>query len=346
MTSNILVTSIVTGNYEENSTIQREVINITLSYVRQAVDVLAVTSSSSSLIIADFGSAYGQNSIHVIKFIIEYLKQSRKINDEKQVLVVHNDLPANNWLSLFESLKIDQSYHALISGRSFYEQCLPKNYLTVGYSSNSMHWLSRKPCNIRNHSFGVDGDEKEKELFRQQSKEDLVAFLEHRSNELINGGVLILSIPSAKIGIQTVCHTYGRCMDKWIQLLLTEEESFNFTIPVHFRTFDECVDLGLLNQLSFELVAAEMITTRFPMFEQYRQGQLTIDQLAKQMVTGLRVCCDSVLRQAMSIGRRTEEEMNEISNRIWTAAEEDVKTDPFKLDVPLISTLLVLKKLH
>lgn len=346
MTSNNLVTSIVTGDYEKNSTIQREVINVTFSYIRQAIDVLDVTSAPSSLIIADFGSAYGQNSIHVIKFIIQCLKESRKINDEKHLLVIHNDLPANNWLSLFESLKVDQSYHAVISGRSFYEPCLPKNYLTIGYSSNSIHWLSRKPCDVRYHSFGVDGNEEEKELFRRQSKEDLTAFLGHRSNELINGGVLILSIPTAKSGIETVCHTYGLCMDKWVQLLLTEEESLNFTMPVHFRTFDECADLDLFKQFSFELVAAEMITARFPMFEQYRQGQLTIDQLAKQMVTGLRVCCDSVLRQAMNIGGRTDEEMNEISERIWTAAEDDVKNDPFKFDVPLISTLLILKKHH
>ena len=127
MTTDQVLSSVLAGNYVENSTIQREVINDALLNVRRGVDI---SPSVSPCIIVDFGSDYGQNLIHVIKFIIRCLKQSQKVNDEKDVLIVHNDLLTNNWSSLFESLKIDQS---------FYEQCLPKNSLTIGYSSNSIH---------------------------------------------------------------------------------------------------------------------------------------------------------------------------------------------------------------
>ena len=343
MTTNDVVTSIVTGNYEDNSAIQREVINTTLSYICQAIDILDVPSSSS-LVIADFGSAYGQNSICAMRSIIKYLKASEKIKDEQQVLVVHNDLPTNNWQSLLESLKNDQSYKALISGRSFYEQCLPSNYLAIGYSSNSLHWLSRKPSNILNHCFSTDGNEKEKELFRQQSRQDLANFLQHRSNELLIGGILILSIPSTDMKTQTVYHVYGDFIYRWAQFFLTESELFEFTIPVYFRTFDECVDTDLFDQHSLKLISAEMITTRFPVFEQYRQGQLTIDQLAKQVVTALRVCCDSALEQLMKTNGRSEEEIKKILEQIWIAGEEEIKSKPFELDVPLMNALIILKK--
>ena len=214
-----------------------------------------------------------------MKFIIQCLKQ---------VLVVHNDLPDNNWSSLFASLSIDSSYIAIASGRSFYEQCLPVDSLVIGYSSTSIHCLSRKPCNVRNHCFAMNGDEQKKELFRQQSKEDLAAFLQHRSNELVNSGVLILSMMIIDSERQNIHHAHGTLVYRCVQSFLTEEELFDFTIPFYFRTFDEYVDTELFDQHSLQLISAEMITARLPMFTQYEQGKLTVDQLAKQIVGSVR----------------------------------------------------------
>jgi len=50
---------------------------------------------------------HGANSIFIMKFIIKRLK--------------------------VDLLRIDNSYHAVASGRSFYEQCLPSSSLSIGY---------------------------------------------------------------------------------------------------------------------------------------------------------------------------------------------------------------------
>jgi hypothetical protein len=88
----------------------------------------------------------GSNSISAMKTIIEYFREIKKI--VKQPLVIHNDLPTNDWTSLFQLVNKDNSYNGVAIGRSFYEQCLPNNSLSICYSSSSLHWLSNKPCNI------------------------------------------------------------------------------------------------------------------------------------------------------------------------------------------------------
>ena len=131
--------------YNANSSPQLSAIESSIPFIHQAIDVLDVSSSPSPLIIADFGSAHGSNSVHVMKAIIEYLQESKK--DMRLPLVVHNDLPTNDWTPLFYILSNENSYFGLACGRSFYDQCLPSNSVTIAYSSSSIHWLSQKPCN-------------------------------------------------------------------------------------------------------------------------------------------------------------------------------------------------------
>ncbi len=76
----------------------------------------------------------------------------------------------------------------------FYDQCLPSNSLTIGYTSSSIHWLSQKPCNISNHCVCIPLKCEQIEAFRSQARDDYEQFLKNRSRELINGGVLIANI--------------------------------------------------------------------------------------------------------------------------------------------------------
>jgi hypothetical protein len=78
-----------------------------------------------------------------MKTIIDYLRETNKLTDNQQILAVHNDLSTNDWKSLFEVLQEKNEYYGIASGKSFYEQCLPNNCLSIGYSSTSIQWPSR-----------------------------------------------------------------------------------------------------------------------------------------------------------------------------------------------------------
>jgi hypothetical protein len=129
--------------YNSSSVLQKTAVQLSVKFIREGINALDGISVD---IIADFGSSQGSNSISAMKTIINYLRETKKI--VKQPLVIHNDLPTNDWTSLFHLLNKDKSYNGVASGRSFYEQCLPSNSLSIGYSSSSLHWLSNKPCNI------------------------------------------------------------------------------------------------------------------------------------------------------------------------------------------------------
>ncbi|CAF4658748.1 unnamed protein product, partial [Rotaria sp. Silwood2] len=148
----------MTNSYNSNSCPQMHAIELSIPFIQRAIEVLDLSSlpSTQLLIIADFGSSHGLNSMYAMKTIVIF---------------------------------------GLANGRSFYEQCLTLNSLSIGYSSASLQWMSCKQCNISNYcvSFFCSNDEYDK--FKQQAHLDYSRFLEYRSNELIPSGVLILCFP-------------------------------------------------------------------------------------------------------------------------------------------------------
>jgi hypothetical protein len=186
----------VTGSYNTNSKPQLAAIDSSVSFIHQAIDALDIDNSSlkNPLIIADFGTSHGANSIYAMKLIINYLHEKKK--DYREPLVIHNDLSTNDWQIVFQLLNDDNFYKSVANGHSFYEQCLTNNSLSIGYSSTAIHWLAKKPCNISNHCVSLFAIDDELIAFKSQAHTDYINFLESRSRELISGGILILAIPS------------------------------------------------------------------------------------------------------------------------------------------------------
>ncbi|CAF4935664.1 unnamed protein product, partial [Rotaria sp. Silwood2] len=121
---------------------------------------------------ADFGSSHGLNSMYAMKIYQRIIGQYSSIYSIKTIAIF-----------------------GLANGRSFYEQCLTSNSLSVGYSSASLQWMSCKPCNISNYCASLFCSNDEYDKFKQQAHLDYSKFLEYRSNELIPSGVLILCFP-------------------------------------------------------------------------------------------------------------------------------------------------------
>ncbi|CAF1640499.1 unnamed protein product, partial [Rotaria sordida] len=86
-------------SYNENSDPQLAIISLMIPYIHMGIDELDI-SSSSPLIIADFGSSLGKNSIIAMKIFLKYLQQTNKLVTSP--LIVHNDLPTNDWTTLFQ----------------------------------------------------------------------------------------------------------------------------------------------------------------------------------------------------------------------------------------------------
>lgn len=312
-------------------------------FIYSGIDSLKI-SSSTSLIIADFGSSHGRHSIQTMKIIIEYLK---KINKFRGIpFIVHNDIPTNDWTKFFQILNNDNSYQGLAAGRSFYEQCLPTNSLSIGFSSASLHYLSKKPCNIMNHCYYHFANETERKSFKNQSKLDFNLFIEHRSRELRSGGILILNIPSTNEKEDMGFNHYFDLIYKCAQLLLilTSQELVDFTLPFYLRSLSECIDLELFHQCSLKLIKVEFICLKSLIFNQYRNREITRNQLAKSLTMLMRPGTELALKQSLQINGRLNQEIDTISKQFWSLYEEKINDELYENDMNTYATYLILKK--
>ena len=335
-------TLVMSDGYNEHSRPQLVSVESTLSYIREAIDVLDICSGSSPLLIADFGAAHGRNSILAMKMIIQCLKATNKIRDDREILVVHNDLPSNDWSQLFDLLNVDQSYQGVANGRSFYQACLPTNSLSIGYSSTSLHWLSRKPCNLSNHCASLFARGDELQAFREQSRLDWNDFLAHRSRELIVGGVLILLIPAVddrgSNGFDLLRELLYRCA----QSFLTPVELLDYTFPIHARSYAECLDSELFDRCSLQVIRADFASVPMPFAQQVQD-----EHLARSMASYVRSWSELTLKKALVDNHRPENEIGQTLNQFWSLYEQEARKEVSQLlDIHMNFVYLILKKKH
>jgi hypothetical protein len=335
----------MTGSYNSNSFPQFVAIQSSIPFIQQAIDVLDLIPSSFPIIIADFGAAHGANSIYVMKIIIDYLNQTKKT--DRSVLVIQNDLATNDWSSVFNLLNQDRTYFGIGNGRSFYEQCLPSNSLSIGYCANATHWLSRKPCNISNHCMSNFAQGEELSAFQAQAKNDYAQFLENRSRELTQGGVLILTILSADEQGRTMFEGAKHTLYKSAQLLpMNDEELLNYTIPIYIRSYKECLDEELFKKYSLQLVKSDFCLVSSKVYDKYISGAITLDEFAKDRTGYTRSYTESALKQALEINeKRSKEDIDELLNQFWSIYHQQVKERPEEHNSSSYRTHLVLKKL-
>ena len=141
----------------------------------------------------------------------------------------------------------------------------------------------KKPCQIINHCYFHFANENERKLFQNQSKYDWNLFIEHRSREMISGGILILNIPSVNEKGDMAFNYYFDLIYKSAQLLslLTAKELLDFNLPFYLRSLSECIDLELFNRCSLKIINMELVCLKSVLFNQYRNRQITRNDFAK-----------------------------------------------------------------
>ncbi|HWJ73315.1 MAG TPA: SAM-dependent methyltransferase [Kaistia sp.] len=165
---------------------------------RAALDV-PLPQGKGAIVIADYGASQGRNSLMPMSIAVQTLR--RRLESGRAISVVHTDLADNDFSALFELLnndpgsylKQDQGAFASAIGRSFYEQILPDDSVTLGWCAWSVQWLSRTPVAIPDHvQVAYSKDEFARAAFAAQAADDWLLFLKHRRRELRRGGRLVI----------------------------------------------------------------------------------------------------------------------------------------------------------
>ncbi|XP_078598037.1 uncharacterized protein LOC144874088 [Branchiostoma floridae x Branchiostoma japonicum] len=194
-------------------------------------------------IIDKLRQAYGDApSIHVTY-------EDQAVADFKSLFMrLHGQLPTSdnhNYLKDFKNV------YVAACGTSFYEQCLPNEFVNFGFSSTAMHWLSRGPCSLPDAVFHmVSSCEEAKEAFAKQAAQDWELILLLRARELAPGGRMVIICPADKDGyfgggrwdsgkvnvfqkLSSLWHTFA------MRGKITKEEFVNTNVFAYTRTPEE-----------------------------------------------------------------------------------------------------------
>ena len=187
------------GAYNRSSQVQATGLSPALQMFERAASRVPVPAEPLPIVIADYGSSQGRNSLTPVRAAINILRS--RIVQSRPITVVHIDLPENDFTVLFQTitaspesyLRNDPAVFASAVGKSFYEQILPPNSAILGWSSWAVQWLSRTPAIVPDHvQVALSQDVFAQNAFSKQAAEDWKKFLLMRGLELCPGGRLVI----------------------------------------------------------------------------------------------------------------------------------------------------------
>lgn len=185
--------------YTESSRLQAAGLQDATRLFEQAAEMVPLPRFPQPIVIADYGAATGHNALVPIAAAITKLRG--RTRGEHAVLVAHTDVPENDFTALFRTLDDDPDSYlrgdaatfASAVGRSFYQQILPSNSVTLGWSSWACQWLSRVPGSVPDHvQVRYSGDDAVRSRYARQAAHDWHEFVAFRGRELCPGGRLVV----------------------------------------------------------------------------------------------------------------------------------------------------------
>jgi long-chain acyl-CoA synthetase len=235
------------GNYNQHARIQASGGSLALPLLERIVQEINIGENDDEpIVIADYGSSQGRNSLAPMRVAIRALRA--RVGPGRAIRVTHIDQPANDFNTLFELLHRDPDRYSLDDpnvfpgaiGRSFYEQVLPLDSVHLGWSAYAAMWLSRVPTLITGHFRTNRGTAVERAAFQQQAAQDWESFLALRGRELRPGGRFLLVLAGMNDEGQT---GYEDLMDEANELLaemvsqgvLRAEERARMIVPTCLR---------------------------------------------------------------------------------------------------------------
>jgi SAM dependent carboxyl methyltransferase len=189
------------GSYNLHARVPAGGGNLALPLLEEAVRNITLDRGDEPVVIADYGSSQGKNSLVPMRAAIKTLRA--RLGPDRPVLVVHIDQAANDFNTLFNVLHNDPDRYSVDDpnifpsaiGRSFYESVFPRGHVHLGWSSYAAVWLSRIPMRIPGHFVALAGTGEVREAFERQAAEDWKFFLSLRASELRLGGRLVVVLP-------------------------------------------------------------------------------------------------------------------------------------------------------
>lgn len=210
----------------------------------------SVPVGDETLVIADYGSSQGRNSMAPMRVAIAALRA--KAGPDRVVEVIHSDLPSNDFASLFQAIAEEpESYlkdatkvFPSAVGRSYFEPVIAPGTVHLGWNSWTLQWLSRNPVEVADHVLAVFSEDQAAPLaVWEQAAQDWRDFIAARASELRPGAKLFCLFAAADNDRRTWAWLFGELWGAAVELgeagLLSEHELMRMTLPLVGRTLGD-----------------------------------------------------------------------------------------------------------
>jgi hypothetical protein len=272
------------GSYTAASRLQAAGLPAAMAIFEKAAGAVPLPKQPQPIVIADYGASTGHNSLLPMCAAIAVLR--KRTRHDHSILVVHTDLPDNDFTAMFRTLSDDPDSYlqkdaatfASAVGRSFYAQILPSNSINLGWSSWAIQWLSRVPAPIPDHiHVAYSSDERVKAEYARQAAHDWHEFVAFRGRELAPGGRIVVMTPgvdeSGDFGYNPLLDSiYDALNELTADGLITEDEKHRMALPIAGRSaadFRACfAPSGRFENLEIEQLELFNAEDRF--FKQYQ----------------------------------------------------------------------------
>jgi hypothetical protein len=190
------------ATYTQSSRLQAAGLLPAVALFEHAAQQIPLPKPPHPIVVADYGSATGHNSLKPMAAAVEILRA--RTSHDHAIMVAHTDVPENDFTALFRTLADDPDSYlhhdgasfASSVGRSFYGQILPTSTVNLGWTSWAIQWLSRIPADapaVTDHvQVAYSKNRDARKAYEKQSAVDWHDFVAFRGRELCPGGRLVV----------------------------------------------------------------------------------------------------------------------------------------------------------
>ncbi|XP_011100460.1 salicylate carboxymethyltransferase isoform X1 [Sesamum indicum] len=271
-------------SYANNSLIARKVISMSTQMIEESVTELYKSMVPKTMCIADLGSSAGPNTLFAASEVVRTVGKLRQKLEHRAALdfqIYLNDLPGNDFNSLFRvflprfqsELRREMppgSGQCFVYGApgSFYGRLFAAKSLHFVHSSTSLMWLSKVPAGVglnkENICVSSTSPKTVINAYYKQFQGDFSTFLRCRSEEVVGGGRMVLSMlgrKSEEASSQDGCYIWellAMAIKEMVsQGLIEENKLHTFHIP-YFTPSPAEVAAEVEKEGSFALNAVEV----------------------------------------------------------------------------------------